>query len=142
MILGIGTDLCDIRRIEAALQRHGDRFVERICTERERRRAERRNKMANAVAQMFAAKEACAKALGTGFRQNVFWRNIELSRRATGKPYLILHDGALARLNLLTPPGMTSLIDISLTDEFPMAHAMVILSAESPEISALRRDDL
>lgn len=140
MILGVGTDLCDIRRIEAAIARHGDRFKQRICTEKEWRRAERRQRPAHAFAQLFAAKEACAKALGTGFRERVFWRSIELSNRPSGKPVLTLHDGALERFQWLVPDGMQGLINISLTDEYPLAHAIVILSAEPPEIASIRRE--
>ncbi|MEO5335956.1 MAG: holo-ACP synthase [Magnetospirillum sp. WYHS-4] len=130
MILGVGTDLCDIRRIEKSLDQFGDRFVERLFTEGERARAERKPNPAAAYAQRFAAKEALAKALGTGFRDGVFFKDIEVANHPSGQPFLKLSGGALARLEALTPPGWRPHIDLSLTDEFPMAHAMVILSAE------------
>ncbi|MBT3767914.1 MAG: holo-ACP synthase [Rhodospirillaceae bacterium] len=130
MIIGIGTDLCDIRRIEKTLERFGDRFTDRIYTDLERTKAIRRDAPANRYAMFYAAKEACAKALGTGFREGVFWRDLGVENLPSGKPYMVLTGGALAKLNSLTPIGMTAQIDISLTDEYPMAHAMVVISAE------------
>lgn len=130
MIIGTGTDLCQISRIADSLTRFGDRFTARCFTDREQARADRKPaKRADRYAQMFAAKEACSKALGTGFRQGVFWRDMEVVPLPSGKPRLILHNGALARAEKLMPPGMVPLVDISLTDEAGLAHAMVILSA-------------
>ena len=130
MILGLGTDLCDIRRIEGTLARYGERFKMRLFTDVERTKAARRPLMsARVFAQCFAAKEACAKALGTGYRQGVFPRDIALANHASGQPYLTLSGGAGRRLDDLTPKGMVARIDISLSDEYPMAHAIVIVSA-------------
>lgn len=130
MILGVGTDLCDISRIADTLQRFGDRFTERVYTEQERSRAERRrNRRADRYAQMFAAKEACSKALGTGFRQGVYWRDMEVVHLPSGKPTLVITGGAAARLRTLTPSGMHGFADLSLTDESGLAHAIVILFA-------------
>jgi holo-[acyl-carrier protein] synthase len=135
MIIGIGTDLLDIRRIEKTLERFGDRFIERIFTERERQRSERSRFRAYAYAQRYAAKEACSKALGTGFRLGVFWRDLRVDNLRTGQPIMSVHNGALRRLEALTPPGMVARIDVSLTDEFPMANAVVVISAV-PRIDA------
>ena len=129
MIIGVGTDLCDIRRIERALDRFAERFTERVFTDAERARAGRRPNPAAAFAQRFAAKEACAKALGTGFRRGVFWRDLAVDNLPSGKPVMTLSGGALARLDELTPAGMTAAIDVSLTDEYPLAHALVIIFA-------------
>lgn len=130
MILGVGTDLCDIRRIEQTLARHGERFVQRIYTEEERQKAEKRgDARASRYAMFFAAKEACAKALGTGFRQNVYWRDLKVGNLPSGQPIMTLSNGALNRLQSLTPDGYEAKIDISLTDEYPLAHAMVVISA-------------
>ena len=129
MIIGIGDDLIDIRRIERTLERFGDRFIERIFTETERRRSERRIARAASYAKRFAAKEACSKALGTGFRAGVFWRDMGVLNLAGGKPTLALTGGAVERLKALTPAGMTARLDLTMTDEPPMAHAMVIISA-------------
>lgn len=130
MIIGIGTDLCDIRRIEKTLERFDQRFIDRIYDEYEVKKAMRRPNPAPSLAQSWAAKEACAKALGTGFRQGVFWRDMVVQNLPTGQPYMRLTGGALARLNSLTPDGMIAKVDVSQTDEYPMAHAMVIISAE------------
>ncbi|MCW8916762.1 MAG: holo-ACP synthase [Magnetovibrio sp.] len=131
MILGVGTDLCDIRRVEQTLSRFGERFIERLYTEEEQAKAEKRGEAsrANRYAMFFAAKEACAKALGTGFRENVFWKDLKVSNLPTGQPIMTLSNGALERLQSLTPDGYEPKINISLTDEYPMAHAMVIISA-------------
>ena len=130
MILGIGTDLCDIRRIEASLARFGDRFRFRAFTEAERARACRRaGREAQSLAMSFAAKEACSKALGTGFRRGVGLSAIGVVHLPCGKPTLELSRGATSRLTELTPAGMIPTLDVSLTDEYPMAHAMVIISA-------------
>ena len=130
MIIGIGTDLCDIHRIERTLERFGERFIERLYDEYEIRKAMRRQNPAASFAQSFAAKEACAKALGTGFRQGVFWRDIVVKNLPTGQPVMLLKGGAKARLDALTPAGMTAKVDVSQTDEYPIAHAMVIISAD------------
>lgn len=129
LILGIGTDLVDIRRVERTLSRFGARFRERVFTEVERARAERNANPAAAYAKRYAAKEACAKALGTGFRQGVYWRDIGVVNRGSGMPILELRQGAAARLVALTPRGMVARIDLSLTDEPPYAHGMVVISA-------------
>lgn len=131
MIIGIGTDLCDIGRIAEALDRFGERFTHRLYTPQERMRAERRGPEARAAryAQMFAAKEACSKALGTGFRQGVFWRDMEVVPLPSGKPTLHLTGGALLRLEKLIPQGFRALSDVTLTDESGLAQAVVVLSA-------------
>ncbi len=130
MIIGVGTDLCDIRRIEQTLGRFDERFTARIYTADERAKAEKRgDARANRYAMFYAAKEACAKALGTGFRDGVFWRDLKVGNLPSGQPVMTLSNGALDRLQSLTPAGFTPKIDISLTDEYPMAHAMVVISA-------------
>ena len=129
MILGIGNDVIDIRRIEKTLERFGDRFVQRLFTETEQRRSERRRLRAASYAKRFAAKEACSKALGTGLRQGVFWRDMGVTNLPSGKPTLELTNGALARLQRLTPAGMHAQIDLTITDDFPQAQAIVIISA-------------
>jgi holo-[acyl-carrier protein] synthase len=129
MIIGVGTDLCDIRRIERTLERFGRRFVERLYAESEQAKAERRLRPADSYAQSFAAKEACAKALGTGFRHGVFWRDMVVVNRPGGQPYMVLSGGAKERLEKLVPPGMEARIDVSQADEYPMAHAVVVISA-------------
>ena len=129
MILGIGTDLCDIRRIEGALGRFGDRFVNRLFTNVEQAKANRRQKPASSYAQSFAAKEAFAKALGTGFRRGVFWRDISVQNHHSGQPFLKITGGAMARLEELTPPGMQFSVHITQTDEYPIANAVVIIEA-------------
>ena len=134
MILGIGNDLIDIRRIEKTLERFGERFMNRIYTEEERRRAERRPlTRAATYAKRFAAKEACAKALGTGLRRGVFWRDMKVANLASGQPTLTLSGGAAERLTAMTPPGMVAQINLTMTDDHPWAEAMVIISAV-PEI--------
>jgi len=129
MIIGVGTDLMDIRRIERTLDRFGARFLARIFTDHERARSERRPHPAAAYAQRYAAKEACSKALGTGFRQGVFWRDMAVDNLPSGKPYLTLTSGALRHLERLTPPGMEAAVELSLTDEYPMAQAVVVIYA-------------
>ena len=129
MIIGIGSDLIDIRRIEATLERFGPRFIERIFTPLEQQKSERRANRAESYARRFAAKEACAKALGTGLRRGVFWRDMGVVNLPGGRPTLQLTGGALARLNALLPPGTEARIDVSLTDEPPLAQAVVIISA-------------
>lgn len=130
MILGVGSDLIDIRRIEKALERFGDRFLDRIFTETERRRCDRRGAIrAASYARRFAAKEAASKALGTGFRAGVFWRDLGVVNLPSGQPGMRLTGGALRRLEGMTPPGMLARIDLSLTDEPPLAQAIVIITA-------------
>ena len=129
MILGVGSDLIDIRRIERTLERFGDRFVERVFTPVERARAEKRRDRAATYAKRFAAKEACAKALGTGFRAGVFWRDMGVVNLPGGKPTMALSGGAARRLAALLPPGTAAQIDVSITDEPPLAQVIVIISA-------------
>jgi len=129
MILGLGSDLIDIRRVERTLARFGDRFLDRCFTQTERERSERRSGRVESYAKRFAAKEACAKALGTGFRQGVYHRDLGVVNLRSGRPTMALTGGALARLEELTPPGMVARIDVTLTDEPPMAQAVVIISA-------------
>ena len=129
MILGVGSDLIDIRRIEAAIARYGDRFIDRIFTEAERRRCERRANPGPSYARRFAAKEAAAKALGTGFRSGVFWRDLGVVNMPSGQPGMKLTGGALRRLEAMTPKGMTARLDVTLTDEPPLAQAVVIITA-------------
>ena len=133
MIIGIGSDLIDIRRVEKVIERHGERFLGRIFTDQERARAERRaashRSYVATYAKRFAAKEACSKALGTGIRQGVWWRDMGVVNLRGGKPSMALTGGALERLNKLTPDGHIAQIDLSITDEWPMAQAFVIISA-------------
>jgi holo-[acyl-carrier protein] synthase len=129
MILGIGTDIVDIKRIEETLARHGERFIRRIFTEVERAKAERRANRVDTYAKRFAAKEACAKALGTGFRDGVFFRDLGVVNLPSGKPTMQLTGGALARLKAITPPGHEAVIDLAITDEYPYAQAFVVISA-------------
>jgi len=131
MILGVGSDLVDIRRIEQAIERFGDRFLDRIFTEVERRRCDRRANRAAGYARRFAAKEAAAKALGTGFRRGVYWRDLGIVNLPSGQPGIRFTGGALLRLQALTPEGMTAQVSVSLTDEPPMAQAIVIIAAVS-----------
>lgn len=129
MIIGIGSDLIDIRRVEKTLERFGTRFTQRIFTEAERAKSEGRRLRAASYAKRFAAKEACSKALGTGFRRGVFWRDMGVVNLKSGKPTMALTGGALTRLEALIPPGMSAQIDLSITDDFPLAQAIVIISA-------------
>ena len=130
MILGIGSDLIDIRRIEQTITRHGDRFIDRIFTDVERAKAERRANRIDTYAKRFAAKEACAKALGTGLRAGVFWRDMGVVNLPSGRPTMRLTGGALDRLKAITPAGHEARIDLTITDEYPIAQAFVIISAE------------
>jgi holo-[acyl-carrier protein] synthase len=131
MILGIGSDIIDIRRIEQTLARFGDRFTHRVYTDLERARAERRpHERAATFAKRFAAKEACSKALGTGLKQGVFWRDMGVANLKTGQPTMVLTGGAAARLAAMTPAGYTPYIHVTLTDDFPLAVSYVIISAE------------
>ncbi|MGA8292840.1 MAG: holo-ACP synthase [Rhodoplanes sp.] len=129
MIIGIGTDIVDIRRIERTIARFGERFLDRIFTAKERARAERRANRVATYAKRFAAKEACAKALGTGFRKGVFFRDIGVVNLPSGQPTLSLTGGASARLATLTPAGFAARIELALTDEWPLAQAFVIIWA-------------
>ena len=131
MIIGIGSDLVDIRRIESSLDRFGERFIRRIFTETEQRRSDGRASRAASYAKRFAAKEACSKALGTGLRRGVFWRDMGVVNQCGGRPTMALTGGALARLKEITPAGLSPQIDLSLTDEYPLAQAFVIISAIS-----------
>jgi len=135
MILGIGSDICDIRRIEKTLARFGERFITRVYTETERARSERRpNQRAASYAKRFAAKEACSKALGTGMSRGVAWRDMGVTNLSSGQPTLQLTGGAAARLAALTPPGYVAHIHVSLTDDYPLALSFVMISAELASI--------
>lgn len=137
MILGLGSDLIDITRVARSIERFGDRFINRCFTDVEKARAARRPLIADAsYAKRFAAKEACAKALGTGMRAGVFWRDMGVVNLPGGQPTMVLTGGALARLQAITPPGMTARIDLTITDEPPLAQAMVIISAVPTETAA------
>jgi holo-[acyl-carrier protein] synthase len=129
VIIGLGSDLSDIRRIQASLDRFGDRFRERVFTEIERGRSDRKADAAASYAKRFAAKEACAKALGTGMRRGVFWRDMGVVNMRSGQPTMALTGGALARLEEMTPPGMKAVIHLTLTDDHPYAQAFVIIEA-------------
>ena len=129
MIIGIGSDLSDIRRIHRSLERFGSRFTNRIFTELERSRSEKKTDPASSYAKRFAAKEACAKALGTGMRAGVFWRDMGVVNMRSGQPTMALTGGALVRLNAMTPPGHRAVIHLSLTDDHPYAQAFVIIEA-------------
>jgi holo-[acyl-carrier protein] synthase len=135
MIIGIGSDIIDARRIAKTIERHGERFLARIYTPAERAKAESRAKQVETYAKRFAAKEACSKALGTGFRRGVFWRDMGVVNLPSGRPTMKLTGGALARLQAITPAGFTAQIDVSLTDDGPTAQAIVIISAvSSPKV--------
>jgi holo-[acyl-carrier protein] synthase len=129
VIVGIGTDLVDIRRIERTIARHGERFLQRIFTPTERALAARRHNPAATYAKRFAAKEACAKALGTGFRDGIFFRDLGVVNLPSGRPTMALTGAALRRLQDLLPPGHEAQIDLAITDEYPMAQAFVVISA-------------
>jgi holo-[acyl-carrier protein] synthase len=129
MIIGIGNDLIDIRRIEKTLERHGERFTSRVFTDVERAKSDRRRNRAASYAKRFAAKEACSKALGTGLSRGVFWRDMGVVNLPGGKPTLKLDGGALKRLEEITPPGHVADIHLTITDEHPLAQAIVIIYA-------------
>ena len=129
MILGLGNDIIDIRRIEKTIARFGDRFLARVFTDTEREKSDARATRAASYAKRFAAKEACAKALGTGLRAGVFWRDMGVVNLPSGRPTMKLTGGALARLKAITPAGCEPRIDVSITDEGPMAQALVVISA-------------
>jgi holo-[acyl-carrier protein] synthase len=137
MIIGIGSDLVDVRRIARVIERHGERFLARIFTETEREKAERRANRIETYAKRFAAKEACAKALGTGLNRGVFWRDMGVVNLASGRPTMRLTGGARTRLEAMTPKGYEARIDLTLTDEGPLAQAFVVISAIAPEWPAL-----
>jgi len=128
-VIGLGSDLIDIRRIENTLSKFGDRFKKRIFTENEIKKCERRKESAACYAKRFAAKEAAAKALGTGFRKSVYWRDIEVINNKSGKPELFLHNGARAIFEKLLPQNTIGQIDLSITDEYPYAQATVIITS-------------
>jgi len=129
VILGIGSDLVDIRRVEAVLDRHGERFLSRCFTPVERHRSEARAGPVASYAKRFAAKEACAKALGTGLRAGVFWRDMGVVNMRSGQPTMALTGGAAARLAAITPPGHAAVIHLTITDEWPLAQAFVVIEA-------------
>ena len=129
MILGLGNDLIDIRRIEKALDRYGERFLARVFTATERAKSDARAGRAASYAKRFAAKEACAKALGTGFRKGVFWRDMGVVNLRSGRPTLVLTGGAAEQLKRITPQGFEARVDLTLTDDFPLAQAIVVISA-------------
>lgn len=129
MIIGIGSDLIDIRRIEKTLERHGERFTTRCFTEIERAKSDRRAMRAASYAKRFAAKEACSKALGTGLSKGVFWRDMGVVNLPGGKPTMKLTGGAAERLDAMTPAGMTCAIHLTITDDYPLAQAFVIIEA-------------
>ena len=132
MIIGIGNDVIDIRRIEETLEKYGDRFVQRIFTEVEIRKSEKRAQRAASYAKRFAAKEACSKALGTGFRAGVFWKDMGVVNEPSGKPTMQLTGGAKAHLDRITPVGHEVRIHVTITDDFPYAHAFVMIEALAP----------
>ena len=129
MIIGLGNDMVDIRRIERTLERFGNRFVQRVFTEVERQKSDRRAARAASYAKRFAAKEACSKALGTGFRRGVFWRDMGVVNESSGRPTMTLTGEARRHLEHLTPPGFRPIVHVTLTDDFPYAQAIVIISA-------------
>jgi holo-[acyl-carrier protein] synthase len=129
VIIGLGSDLIDIRRVEKTLERYGERFLNRVFTDIERRKSDRRAARAASYAKRFAAKEACAKALGTGLRKGVFWRDMGVVNLPGGQPTIQLTGGALARLQSITPQGLTPRIHLTITDDFPLAQAFVVIEA-------------
>ena len=128
MILGLGNDIIDIRRIEKTIERYGDRFLTRVFTDTERGKSDGRTGRVASYAKRFAAKEACAKALGTGFRRGVFWRDMGVVNLRSGRPTMVLTGGAAAQLQRITPAGFEARVDVSLTDDFPLAQAIVVIS--------------
>ena len=131
MILGIGNDIIDIRRIEKTLEKYGDRFIQRVFTPIEQERSERRKLRAASYAKRFSAKEACAKALGTGISQGVFWRDMGVINSPSGQPSMVLTGTAQKHLLTMVPDGFEPVIHLTITDDFPMAQAFVIISAKS-----------
>lgn len=140
MIIGIGSDLIDIRRIERTLERFGERFTQRCFTDVERAKADRRMRRADTYAKRYAAKEACAKALGTGLSRGVFWRDIGVVNLPSGRPTLHLMGGAARRLEAIMPPGVEPMIELTLTDEPPFAFALVVISVAPSATAALYRE--
>jgi holo-[acyl-carrier protein] synthase len=136
MILGIGSDLIDIRRVEESIAKYGERFLNRIFTDLERAKSDKRASRAASYAKRFAAKEACSKALGTGLNHGVYWRDMGVVNLPGGKPTMRLTNGALRRLEEITPEGMTAQVDLTITDDFPLAQAFVIISAEANQPAA------
>ena len=136
MILGIGSDLIDIRRVEESIAKYGERFLNRIFTDLERAKSDKRASRAASYAKRFAAKEACSKALGTGLNHGVYWRDMGVVNLPGGKPTMRLTNGALRRLEEITPEGMTAQVDLTITDDFPLAQAFVIISAEPNQPAA------
>ena len=133
MILGLGSDIVDVRRVARTLERFGARFTQRCFTEEERRKSDRRRNRAESYARRFAAKEACSKALGTGFRRGVYWRDLGVANLPSGKPTMVLTGNAARHLADMVPAGMVAKVDVSLTDEPPMAQAIVLISAVPEE---------
>ena len=129
MILGLGSDIVDIRRVARTLERFGERFTQRCFTEEERRKSDRRRNRAESYARRFAAKEACSKALGTGFRRGIYWRDLGVANLPSGKPTMVLTGNAAKHLADMVPAGMVVQVDVSLTDDPPMAQAIVLISA-------------
>ncbi|MBB3929170.1 holo-[acyl-carrier protein] synthase [Kaistia hirudinis] len=129
LIIGLGSDLIDIRRIEQTLERHGARFTERVFTEIERAKSDRRKQRAASYAKRFAAKEACAKALGTGLNQGVFWRDMGVVNLPSGQPTMALTGGAAERLAAILPPGHVGVVHLTITDDYPLAQAFVVIEA-------------
>jgi holo-[acyl-carrier protein] synthase len=138
MILGIGSDITDARRIAKVIDRHGERFLDRVFTPIERARADKRRNRVETYAKRFAAKEACAKALGTGFRSGVWWRDMGVVNLPGGRPTMQLTGGAQKRLAAITPAGYAPRIDVTITDEGPMAHAFVVISAVPADDAGIR----
>lgn len=138
MIIGIGSDLADIRRIERTLERFGDRFIQRVFTEIEQAKSERRRARAASYAKRWAAKEACAKALGSGLRMGVAWREMGVVNLPSGQPTMRITGGAAARLQALVPPGLHPRIHVTITDDHPWAQAFVVIEALPPDAPDLR----
>ncbi len=129
MIIGIGSDIVDIRRIEKTIEKHGQRFIDRIYTEVEKRKSEKRAQRVPSYAKRFAAKEACSKALGTGLNNGVFWRDMGVVNLPSGKPTMLLTNGAAAQLERMVPQGKSAVVHLTMTDEYPYAQAYVIIEA-------------
>ncbi len=129
MILGLGNDIVDIRRVEKTLEQYGERFIARIFTEIEQRKSDRRAQRAASYAKRFAAKEACSKALGTGFRRGVYWKDMGVVNEPSGRPTMVQEGGAKEQLDRLTPAGHRAVIHLTITDDFPYAQAIVMIEA-------------
>jgi len=129
VIVGLGNDIVDIRRLEKTLDKYGERFLMRVFTEIERKKSDRRAQRAATYAKRFAAKEACSKALGTGFRRGVFWKDMGVVNEPSGRPTMELTGGAKAQLDRITPPGHVARIHVTLTDDYPYAQAIVMIEA-------------